>query len=340
MNRITYTSLTRIADLADSPMEFQQLDRSEWREADYVLCKVINPGNGQLKIELPSGRMAPIMADDHLIGALGTRYATLEATGGWRDVGEDLQMHLLTGAGLLGKLTSASIFIPPLIQIQYLGHVYSHGKRKNMADYLPNPPSAVFNIPVVMLVGTSMSSGKTTSARVATHILKEGGLKVVSAKLTGAGRYRDILAVSDAGADEIYDFVDVGLPSTVVAPALYKERLEILLHLIQGSGADVAVIEIGASPLEPYNGDVAFRRIGDQIKCTILCASDPYAVLGVMQSFGITPDIVSGPATNTLGGIDLIKNLCQVKALNLIDPSTKAKVRQVLIEKLGLASWK
>ena len=122
----------------------------------------------------------------------------------------------------------------------------------------------------------------------------------------------------------------------MVPPALYRERLEILLQLIQDSEADVAVIEVGASPLEPYNGDMAFRRIAGQIRCSILCASDPYAVLGVMRSFGITPDIVSGPATNTLGGVDLIQNLCQVKGLNLIDPSTKGELRRVLQEKLGL----
>ena len=34
---------------------------------------------------------------------------------------------------------------------------------------------------------------------------------VIGTKLTGAGRYRDILAMRDAGADYIFDFVDAGL---------------------------------------------------------------------------------------------------------------------------------
>ena len=98
--------------------------------------------------------------------------------------------------------------------------------------------------------------------------------------------------------------------------------------------ADVAVVEIGASPLEPYNGDVAIEAIRDCIKCTVLCASDPYAVYGVMKAFDLKPDIVSGVATNTKAGITLIEKLCDVKAFNLLDYDTTPQLKQILKEKL------
>ena len=79
-----------------------------------------------------------------------------------------------------------------------------------MRDYAQDVSEREFELPVVLLVGTSMSAGKTTSAKVIVRLLREAGLVVVGAKLTGAGRYRDILAMQDAGADYIFDFVDAG----------------------------------------------------------------------------------------------------------------------------------
>ena len=67
-----------------------------------------------------------------------------------------------------------------------------------------------------------------------------------------------------------------------------------MLSEISLSQPDIAVIEIGASPLEPYNGDQAIEAIRKNVICTVLCASDPYSVLGVMKSFELMPTIVSG----------------------------------------------
>ena len=67
-------------------------------------------------------------------------------------------------------------------------------------------------MPVVLLIGTSMSAGKTTTGRIIVHELKRAGLRVAGAKFTGAGRYRDVLAFGDAGADTIIDFVDAACP--------------------------------------------------------------------------------------------------------------------------------
>ena len=116
-----------------------------------------------------------------------------------------------------------------------------------------------------------------------------------------------------------------------------RQHLRKVLTLINQTDADVAVVEIGASPLEPYNGDIAIEEIQDNIKCTILCASEPYAVYGVMKSFNVKPTIVSGIATNTYAGIDLIKKLCNVTALNLIDPASLPALRGIFTERLGLS---
>ncbi len=335
-----FTSMTRISDLQHTEKEIVAIEKSRWAAGDYVLCKVLHPHGGKLKIELPSGRMMALMKGDLVIGALGHRYATLEATGSWEKVEIDGRMHLLTGAGLMGKLTSKSVGIPDLIEIQYLGHVKLKNGFARMGDYVKTVPIKKMKKPIVLLVGTSMSAGKTTAARIISRQLRAGGYKIVGAKLTGAGRYRDILSVKDAGANYIFDFVDVGLPSTICRKGKYLCLLKILLSRIADTDADIAVFEIGASPLEPYNGDIAIAQIADQIKCIVLCASDPYAVYGVMKSFNMTPDLVSGIATNTLAGIDLIEKLTGVRAINIINQTALPELRQVLEKTLGIPPLK
>ena len=68
--------------------------------------------------------------------------------------------------------------------------------------------------------------------------------------------------MGDAGADAIFDFVDAGLPSTVCPTDVYRQAVRQLLSRMASTDVDVAVIEVGASPLEPYNGDVAVEESG------------------------------------------------------------------------------
>jgi hypothetical protein len=332
-----FTSLTRISTLPHSGFSIHALQQSQWSTGDYVVCEVNEPYLGSIRIERTDGRMVEVTEGDQLVGALGERFATMEATGTWRSVGKDGRMEVLTGAGLFGRVTSRSMFLSSLIPIRYVGHVHLGGQKSSMEDFVPDVPPADYNTPTILMVGTSMSAGKTTAARIITRLLKRAGLSVLGAKLTGAGRYRDMLSVSDAGADHILDFVDVGLPSTVYPTDKYKIALRKLLSLMAGRPADVAVVEIGASPLEPYNGQTAIEAIRHCIKCTVLCASDPYAVYGVMKAFDLKPDIVSGVATNTNAGVALIEKLCNVTAFNLLDFDTTPRLSEILEDRLALA---
>lgn len=331
-----FSSMLRISDLDKVSFEVQKLEKIKWKTGDYVIGKITNTGSDQMKIELTNGRMRSFMEEDLVAGALGERYATLEATGSWREVEEDGIMHLLTGGGLIGKCTSKSVYLPNLIEIEYMGHMIKDGKVSKMDDFVKPTPYQKFNLPVILLVGTSMSAGKTTVAKIIVNQLKRSGLEIVAGKLTGACRYRDTLSLKDVGASHIIDFVDIGLPSTIYPREKFRKKLVQLLSRIQDIQADVAVIELGASPLEPYNGDIAFEELKNNIKCTVLCASDPYAVYGVMKSFNLKPDIVSGIATNTFAGAELIEKLCGVKALNLINPDTATELRSILSKKLNI----
>ena len=332
-----FTSVTRNSDLWRVPFDVEALPRDAWDTGDFVLARVTGERSRLYQCETKTGRMAEMVRGDQLVGALGRRAATLEGVGDWRDVGSDMKMAALTSAGLLGKATSTSPLLPDLMQLEYLGHVHRDGRRLAMADFVARVPERALDIPVIMLIGTSMSAGKTSSGRVAIRALNYLGYRVAAAKLTGAARYRDILSYRDCGAVAVHDFVDAGLPSTACPEARYREALTLLLSQLAAVEADVLVAEAGASPLEPYNGSAALEALGPLTRFTVLCASDPYAVLGVQTAFGETskPDVVAGPAANTEAAVALVRQLTGLPALNLLDRANYPELTRMLAEALG-----
>jgi hypothetical protein len=87
--------------------------------------------------------------------------------------------------------------------------------------------------------------------------------------------------VRDAEAQHIFDFVEVGLPFTVVPEKEYRKVLRRLLSRIATADADELVAEVGSSPLKPHNGVAVIEEIGPNVRRTVLAASNPYAVTGV-----------------------------------------------------------
>lgn len=334
--KMFFASLTRIAALEDRELTIEKLDRERWEAGDYVVGVVDEAPTGFRNIELTSGRIVELVQGDSAVGAFGIRHATLEATGSFEAIGSDGRMAALTSAGLFGAVTSRSIQLPALLPVTYGGHVTSGKTKLRMQDFVPTVDEVEYRCPTILIVGTSMSAGKTTVAKAIIRCLKERGLKVVGAKLTGAGRYRDVLGMSDAGADAIFDFVDAGLPSSIGPPDEFRPRLRQLLSRIAHTEPDVVVAEAGASPLEPYNGDTVLDEIGGRVRCMVLCASDPYAVVGVIRGFDRQPDLVAGIATSTVAGVELCEKLAKIPALNLLDPVARPVLEKILSDRLGL----
>ena len=334
MSRRVFGSLTRISDLREKPFEVERFGRSSWAVGDYVEAEVLPPVTKLYHIEDQTGFMDPVVPGDRVVGAFGHRMATLEGAGSFEDI-EDDRLDAMTNAGLFGRFTSFSPLLPEPISLRYLGHVVRGGDKVTMGEFALTADHERFDVPTILLVGTSMSAGKTLTGRAAIEVLTEAGYDVTAAKLTGAGRYRDILAFGKSGAKRIYDFVDVGLPSTVVPEADYRAAIRPLLRRIAGERPDFLVCEAGASPLEPYNGAAAIDELGDNVVCRILCATDPYAVVGVQQAFGLTPDLVTGPATNTSAAVALVATLTGVPGINIIDPDALPEFRRFLLDKLA-----
>ena len=335
MSKLVVASLARISNLVDEPYVVKALEPSRWQTGDYVAAEVTGETSDLYRIEDVAGDMISVEPGDRIVGAFGNRAATLEGVGSWTNI-RNGEMHGLTSAGLIGSFTSLSTFLPAPLALRYIGHPCRSGGKVRMTDFALHSDHDRFGVPTVLLVGTSMSAGKTTTGIRVIEELTRSRHRVIGSKLTGAGRYRDILGFRNAGAVEVLDFVDAGLPSTVVGEQQFRRAIRPLLHYIDKKSPDFLVAEAGASPLEPYNGAAAIDELGDNVCCTILCASDPYAVLGVQQAFGLRPDIVSGPATTTSAGRDLVDKLTGLPAFNILDADSYTGFRQSLGSALGI----
>jgi hypothetical protein len=85
--------------------------------------------------------------------------------------------------------------------------------------------------------------------------------------------------------------------------------------------------------LEPYNGEAVTDLLKANLRMTVLCASDPYAVVGMMNAFGLKPDLIAGIACNTEAGMALIDKLTGLPALCLTDPQALPVLDELLRER-------
>ncbi|MBK5109868.1 MAG: hypothetical protein JJE10_00715 [Thermoleophilia bacterium] len=332
--RTVLGSVTRITDFDRWHPEMEPRPLETWARGDYVVVEMLGDGPDSYSVETADGSAEELCPGDRLIGALGTRAATLELVGDWREVGEDLRMQTLTSAGVLGVCTSAAWHSAQMANVRYLGHAVRGGRVCSMKGFVTPTDPCELEAPVILIIGSSMDAGKTIAAVAMIRELVEMGKRVAGAKVTGVGRLRDTLAMQEAGAYVIADFVDVGLPSTVVPPEEYEQALRLLISKLAATGPDILVVEAGASPLEPYRGDVAMRVLAENVAITVLCASDPYAVMGVIDAFEMKPDLVSGRSTATEAGVRLIDRLVGIPALNMIERDSGPEVAEFLRENL------
>jgi len=162
------------------------------------------------------------------------------------------------------------------------------------------------------------------TARIVIRSLHEMGISnIVATKMTGAGYHNDIiLSFLDAGANSLLDFVDVGLPSTVVPREEYRKSLHKLFGMIREKESDVLVVEAGASPCESDDGQLVLEAFGLCQPQEFVCHSrwprmPTYAVAGAKAHFkrlGIRPNMVTGIVANTSAGRNLVLRMTGMPA--------------------------
>jgi hypothetical protein len=233
---------TRRCDFAD--VHYLLTDGMRPQAGDLVLARVEEIGqHGGL--HAITGRRSTLFPGDEIVVAYGNRYAPdqFEAV-----VPDDLgPCQLAAGGGVAARVTHSHAKMRRATQLQPLGLLAdADGQVINLRRYaLPQANGPVTRPVTIAVVGTSMNSGKTTTAAHLVRGLRAAGFVVSAAKVTGTGAGGDPWLMRDAGAAEVLDFTDAGHAST------YKLAIDelctcldrILDHLGAG-GTQVAVIEI------------------------------------------------------------------------------------------------
>lgn len=211
---------------------------------DVVLAEVEVIGQHQ-RIERTDGRRARLYPGDPILVVYGDRYAPdqFEAV-----VPGDLgPCDLVAAGGVAAEVLVRHDRMKPATRIRPVGLVAeADGTVVNLRDHrLPAPTGLRPKPHTIVVVGTSMNSGKTTTAAGLIRGLTLRGLRVGSAKVTGTGAGGDVWTMLDAGAAPVLDFTAAGLPSTYrIGGRAAGEIGDVLLGHLADAGVDVAVIEI------------------------------------------------------------------------------------------------
>lgn len=251
---------------------------------DIVLARVEELGQHH-RLELWSGRRARMFPEDEIVLAYGNRYApdAFEA-----EIPHDLSpCHLVAAGGIASRMVSRHVNFSEPTEITPIGLLARpDGRRLNLTDWGLGPPPPAEQQPLsIAVIGSAMNAGKTTAAANLVKGLAQAGWRVGAAKVTGTGAGGDVWFLTDAGADPVYDFTSVGLPSTYRAGSASIERALTQLHgHLAAAGVDAMVLEVADGMYQSETAELlrseAFSRRVDGV---IFAANDALSAVAAVD---------------------------------------------------------
>jgi hypothetical protein len=135
--------------------------------------------------------------------------------------------------------------LPPT-KIQPIGLIGDkNSKPLNIFNYRINTIEKALPEKIVLVVGTSMNSGKTYTAASIIRGLKQNSYRTAGIKATGTGSGGDLWKMKDLGADLVMDFTDAGFSSTYkISDDKIESGLMGLLRSAKSRKCDFVVVEI------------------------------------------------------------------------------------------------
>lgn len=292
------------------------------RVGDVCVVRALEEKRVYDRLELVTGRTAKISKGDVVAGALGARRALQGFVG---VVPESIRtgdtLNILNLGGVIGKAVSYNREYGEPLKVELLGFAVRNGKVLNVSDGARKTARGLLNrVPLVVVSGTSMNSGKTEALSRIIQELDWKGCRVCAAKVTGISALKDTLSMEDHGAIEALSFLDFGYPSTVgigEVPLIAKGAYNELLPYKPG----VIMMELGDGLLGDY-GVLSFfedEELVSAVSCNIVCAIDPVGAWGmwsIMKKRGINIHLVSGPVTDNSVGVEFVKRELGLQGIN------------------------
>ncbi len=223
------------------------------KAGDVAIFKVKEIGK-HTRIQSTNGNNKYILPGDLIMAAFGNRYATEQMEGFVPNTYHNTY-HILGQGGAIGILESmhAKFELIGPTTLCLIGYIVDEKGGVVNTKYLNNETSTYKSVPinnnpkVILSLGTSMDSGKTTSAAFLARGLKLARKKTAYIKLTGTVFTKDKTMVKDYGANICLDFSDFGFPSTYMCTI--DEILDLYQNLIE--------------QVKPYNPEYIIVEIAD-----------------------------------------------------------------------------
>lgn len=272
---------------------------------DVAVFEVISLGK-HLNMQDENKRICSIYPGDQIMAAFGTRYAT-EQFEGYVPTRVLNEYNILGAGGTVGVIhsTHSKFATCGPTRLKMVGYAVDRKGSIINTKWIKNQLLKPYNgeiqslTRIILSVGSSMDSGKTTTAAYLVRGLKKMNMNVGFIKLTGTVYTKDCDLVYDNGADTVTDFGDLGFPSTYMCCEQELLSLyEALLINIDAENMDYVVVEI-ADGIYQRETEMLLRnqKFMSGIDGVIFSAGDSLsAVQGIkaLQEINITPIALCG----------------------------------------------
>jgi len=277
---------TRNADLSLAT----SLDRAKAPEpGDLCLVSVEKLGHHR-HVELVTGRRAPLAVGDKLLLVYGNRYATdqFEAVVP-RSVG---LCNLAAAGGIAADVISRHATTKAPTEVLPSGILCDvNGVALNLRRWawpgVASSPAKGVRQHLVLVVGSSMNAGKTTTCANLVRTLRHCGLKTAALKLTGTGSGGDLWRYHDAGAVQVMDFGNVGLASTAGMDLRELEAAFSRLCAAVSPEVDIIVGEIADGVLQRETRHLLqSQSLRERAGSLVFAGADPLGAAAGVQLLG------------------------------------------------------
>ena len=293
-----------------------------------VAGRIVGDKSSYNQLEDVHGRMNVLHGDDIVVGALGHRNALHGYEGVLpKNVEPGQKLHILNMGGVIGECVSHNPDVGPPFEFEVLGQVLVYpefqsrqGEPANIRMGALKANGTKPDCRVIYVAGTCMNAGKTAAACALVRRLVQTGFRVGGAKLTGVALMRDTLSMRDYGAEVTLDFTDAGIVCT--GPETAAQVARTIFAELATRRFDVIVAETGDGIMGDYGvqailADAELRAL---TAAFVFCANDPVGVAGGVEhlkaDYGITADLVTGPATDNNVGVRFVEQQVGLMAIN------------------------
>ena len=292
-------------------------------------------------LENKHGRIHAINDGTRSLFVVGSRYAP-DAFEGVVPESFSGKMDLLARSGLVGELVSKNAMIKDPTRVKI--HGYACDPTGNVINTRNHPlikeprpmTSTRSRAKMILVIGTSMNSGKSRTAASICWALSSQGHTVRGSKVTGTASLKDILHMEDAGASPVADFTYFGYPSTYLLGE--EEVLGIFDRLDRryaNNPKNYWVVEIADGILQRETAMLLrSQRVQSRIHRLAFAATDAMGVLGGLsileQTYGLRPDLISGKCSGSPLAVLEVRDHTDIPIINNMQPDLE-ELRQLVL---------